>query len=71
MIKKIIKSIFFFLGYEIKKLDKIKLSFDEKNIIDKNLINLNIGSGGSNLPNFINLDYSWIGIKIVKLIIIL
>ncbi len=58
MIKKIIKSIFFFLGYEIKKLDKIKLSFDEKNIIDKNLINLNIGSGGINLPNFINLDYS-------------
>ena len=35
MIKKIIKSIFFFLGYEIKKLDKIKLILMKRTLLIK------------------------------------
>lgn len=58
MIKKIIRNSLLKFGYEIKKINKYQKKFKKLELKNKKETNLNIGSGGIDLPNFINLDYS-------------
>jgi len=53
-LKKLLNKIFNILGYKIVKIKKDY----KKNELSLNKLNLNVGSGNTTLPNFINLDKS-------------